>query len=1207
MATLKEIKAIAERLTLSLASKEINFLHKHQDQDPGDLFDAFESWFNQTPADEKLAGLVAVLIEIQSGNEDAPESEIQVGDEDPELAVSESDVEEVQPLPTTEPDSDAEIPDLEAEPKVSDDTPSDDSGLEAPDDDTASLEDQDSESSLLTAETDDLPSEDMPEETGIDSPSLNDSEFPVDADQVDEAEQSNSPEPEPEPEPVVVKPFSPWWSSDEPTTEGPNQSSSAGKDRPDVSSFLDVTRRSDSDRVEELDITLLETSEIEMSWESAGASATYVICGDLDHYPFEVTVDNAIEVTQLNEASYWGPLRFFTIFVFPSPGSKGAAWAKGRYVPEIEWLSAEVVDGKVALSWSEPEADVELRIAKSLPDQELSETPTANFWLPVNGSTGNFADERVELGRRYHYRAYLEWVSANGAVLSTKGIETPVDVVIEFPRVLSFEAELDAEVSGKVTCSIEGVHQAEYVQVFEVDGLPSQELLAAIESHRQLPVDQLTTLAVKSWLGKPHIGDAVENKGGLRVSSLMSNANKTSKTFVLVLKLGSVAQVTALNSIQRVGEIHTATLIERFDYQLVRLDDPMGAQSLDIWIVAASVPFEHIAHTQPNRRVLIQEEYLRYGGILFAHNVPNKPQIRTLAPDPQTIYIRGASTFEGQTEFGPVVQVNYPGRLVVSYMTEPIPQEEQTQATTPKPKRKWRLFSRKPKAKPVAPVPEKATLPTGENSAEVQSRPTNKRIDALGDKLLGQSAVENAKDERVEGLLKRLLRALTPKRRPKKKARPTEGPRLLVMVDGAESMSQLQSVSALHFASKDFPLDEHDSTVSKSPLEINLAQNRGRYMPYKTGQAASGEPQFLRLEPRLQHRFQLQSEMPGDTLNGVRCFSVDGSIDQEKRRQNPTRPAELNLSVTVVGPSGSGKSTFLASLTHYLQHQYELLVRAELVEASQSENSLRNVANELAREGKLPRQGKPVTGSADSPTSTLRFVSRSPVEFREIHLVDTSGIDFANPESMELASEFLLGADLLVVTIDPTLNPTVAELSSGLVSKSTARSEADEPFWLVETLAEFLSANAAARNPKQKIAICVTKFDAVEVANEIYGTSLTGTIRSGMAMSRDPHLLWSGKYLESFGELQNQEVKSLLGRISGYGPFLKLVEDSFDPKQVRFFGVSALGRSNFSSTLGGGGLTPTRISDPLRWIANELSVNYQLPSEEATPKQTNAG
>ncbi len=1143
MATLREIKTTASSLGLLIASKHINFLHKHQGIAAADLAASYETWFSEEPEQELLAQLTMVLEAL------------------PKVDQIEEQASELIPR----------------QPSLDDQTE------EAPSD--------------LAAESTLVELQDQPSETEASQPE----ELPADLAPTPDAEASPVVQPaladvpevaivEPTPE---QKPFKPWWSDEQEQnqTEDGLQESYTQPTRPDVSGYLDVTRRLENDRFELVEIASSEPGFLELSWNPTEGNPTYVLCVDSDHYPFEVTVDNAVSVSNETSAKYQGPDTYFTVFAFDRPGSKGFAWAKGRFVADVEWFSADVVDGKVSLRWAEIPADLDLRVAKSLPDQPLVAVPTANFWLPVASKNHGFVDERVELGKSYQYRAYLEWVGADQAVHSSPGITVQANVLVDFPKVLSFEAKIDESVSGKVICTVEGVNILEYVQVFEVDGLPSNELLAALSDKRQLHVSELNHLKTRSWLGQSLVGTSSQTATGVQLATVLSNASRVSKSFVLVLILGSVAQVTAVSSVQRVGEILGAELIEKFDYQLIRLDQPQGAQSLDIWMVAAAVPFDQIAHTPPNRRVLIQEEYLRYGGILFADKVPNKPQIRRLAPSAQTIYIRGASTFEGVTEFGPVIQVDYPGRIKLAYMLEPEQSEAQPKPATPKAKREIRWPWKK---KPKAEAPAKATEPTiaeGETTELVdQQRQTNKTIDSIGKKLIGESKYQPKGDDKTENFLKKFLSALTKKGRANKAMAQPQGPRVLIRVDGTEPSHNLSEISALHFAGETFPLDEHDSTVPKAPLELKLMQNRGTFQPYPLSNGKDGEPVFLRLEPNLQHRFQIQCETPGDSIRGVRCFSIDGSVEFEIKKKIAAPLGDIDMAVAVVGSSGSGKSTFLAALTHYLQDQYELLVRAEVVEADESNGSLRMAARQLAIEGKLPKRGRPVTGSEQTPTSSLSLVSKSPVPIRKLNFVDTSGIDFESDDSLAHVSDELLRADLVVITVDPTRNLNVSGLASGIVASGEEAREADEPFWLLQRIVKVLTENKAARNPNQRVAVCLTKFDAMEIASDISGTSLSGTIRSGMALARDPHMLWDGQYLESFGSLQDREVRALLGRVSGYGPFLKLVDDTFQAGEVRYFAVSALGRSNFSEKLGGGGLTSVRISDPIRWAAREVMV-----------------
>jgi GTPase SAR1 family protein len=505
----------------------------------------------------------------------------------------------------------------------------------------------------------------------------------------------------------------------------------------------------------------------------------------------------------------------------------------------------------------------------------------------------------------------------------------------------------------------------------------------------------------------------------------------------------------------------------------------------------------------------------------------------------------------------------------------------------------WKKPPKELAAPTVEPQEQPADLPAAQSE---QARATNKTIDSLGSKLIGKSTHETKASDKSETLLKKFLNALTRKNKSKKALPQPEGPRVLIRVDGTEPTHNLSAISALHFAGDTFPLDEHDCTVPKAPLELKLMQNRGSFQPYKVADGKDGEPVFLRLDRNLQHRFQIQSETPGDTLRGVRCFSLDATVEMEIKKRTPAPLGDIELSTVVIGSPGSGKSTYLAALTHYLQEQYELLVNAEITETEESSGALRTTARQLANDGKLPRRGRPVTGSDQTAASILKLESKSAVPVRQFRFVDTSGIDLEAEQSLQHASDELLSADLLVITVDPTLNPTVSSLAGGIVASGEVAREADEPFWLLQRIGRFLSENKAARNPNQRVAICVTKFDALEIASDISGTSLSGTIRNGMALARDPHMLWAGEYLESFGALQDKEIRALLGRVSGYGPFLKLVDDTFQPGEVRYFAVSALGRSNFSDTLGGGGLTSIRVSDPIRWGAREAAKSKIEPA-----------
>jgi hypothetical protein len=1151
MVTLKRLREISKERDLGLSSSILNFVHKNQPLSPEGLPDLYSNWFS-SPGNEEVLLRIQSLVEVAFPKADEHVSG-EPTEEPEQLDVSDQDYQEQA---------------VEPEPNLPEST----SGLMEPS--SVIPEDQLLEE-LGEAQADYLSSEisslDEPETEAEESDS-HDLELSADQERV---------EPSPSPLESEVKEFQPWW-TDEQSIAEPHGMEEATESEPlDVSAFLETARVGPTHRFENVE-SIVDVDGAVVSWPPMPGATSYVVSIEQDHYPFDVSFDNAAALTSDNSVKLGPQPVFLTVFAFQAPNQPGVTWAKGRIVPDLGWLTAEVVDGKVALRWSGIPDAVEIRIARSKPDQELPENPAASSWLNTPSDADYLIDSDVELGFTYHYRAYLQWTGPDGLVHSTEGKSVSIRVLVEFPEVRDFTVSLDESVSGLLRAHVRGDLESGLISVHEVDGLPDEKLLQAVSDKLQLGAEDLGFLQTIKWLGQPVLGNLEAHHGGVELTTTLTNAGKSSKTFVLVLIVGRVAQVTALDTVQRVGEIRTASIQDRYDYQLLCLDQPLGAQTLDIWVVAPSVPFDRIAHTAPTRKVIIAEEYLLYGGILFADNVPEKPHIRRLAPDPQNIYIRGASTFGGQVEYGEVIRVNYPGRIEVSFELE---EKEPDSDVTSSPRRPKKV--RKGDSKRSVPNAQQAKL----NESPID---TNSRLDKLGLSLMGESQFEAKQGLQHENYLQKLLSRLRRLgKRPVAVASATQGKRLLVKLTGAESIRELPKISVLHFAANSYPLDQFDSQVSKAPLELSTSQFREKPEPYKLPGSSDTEVQWLRVEPELMHRLQVQCDLSGDLLRGYRCFSLDSSVDAEvKRMQSPTA-TDRNISIVILGPPGAGKSTYLAALTHYLQGPYEILSRSEVIEVAGESSRLRDTARALAREGTLPSQGRPITENGNSATTTLEFSSGRPVELREVSMTDTSGLDLGDSESLNAIADTLLKADLIIFAVDPSHNLAVGEITGGVVPKTANIQERHQPFWMMKSLVDFLDQHAASRRAGQKIAVCLTKLDAMQEAAQVLGTALTGTIRSGMALARDPHLLWSGAYLESDGRLLDKEVKSLLGRVSGMRPFVQLVQDRFKPDEVRYFANSAIGRSSFSSSMGAG-LTSVRISDPIRWVASHPPATGQV-------------
>ena len=258
MATLKQIRDTAESVGVALNTKTINFIHKHQDIQPSDLTAAYFEWFSVELEEQTRQDLESVLSSLIPDWGKQLEEHVDLPAEEgssnqkPDEDVSEDEDIVAPQENSTDPDdaSEEELTktDQEAEPSESEDSdPADEVAPEAQDANTI----EDSSPDVAIAE-----------------------EVPA----------------------KPVEPFRPWWDESTSAEETEHESPDVLKtQRPDVSTFLNVARRPETDRFEYISVSR-NGADLELSWPAGEGSPTYVVCGEDDHYPFEVTVENALAI-----------------------------------------------------------------------------------------------------------------------------------------------------------------------------------------------------------------------------------------------------------------------------------------------------------------------------------------------------------------------------------------------------------------------------------------------------------------------------------------------------------------------------------------------------------------------------------------------------------------------------------------------------------------------------------------------------------------------------------------------------------------------------------------------------------------------------------------------------------------------------------------------------------------------------------------------
>jgi hypothetical protein len=213
----------------------------------------------------------------------------------------------------------------------------------------------------------------------------------------------------------------------------------------------------------------------------------------------------------------------------------------------------------------------------------------------------------------------------------------------------------------------------------------------------------------------------------------------------------------------------------------------------------------------------------------------------------------------------------------------------------------------------------------------------------------------------------------------------------------------------------------------------------------------------------------------------------------------------------------------------------------------------------------------------------------SPV--REFEFLDLAGEDLSTVEVLSHYQAGLKEADLIVFLFDPLQVPAVRNLATGKMRLPPENTVNPIAIWT--NLKKVIGTPETGRNPNQKMAIAISKFDSITMAMKLGHFNFDETIDSAMSINRDPyarnpeisqHLVEKDFNTRDGGDV-NMETKAIL-RLIGLpaGANLSADPDGWGESNTQYFVVSALGQGIKGRAHG---LSSFRIGDPIRWaLAN---------------------
>ena len=874
----------------------------------------------------------------------------------------------------------------------------------------------------------------------------------------------------------------------------------------DISNYSNIDAFYEPDRPIEVIITK-QGSQLDLAWPDKDPfdGEVFLLAADKSGFPTSPSKAAQTWLTQDSSITVSSDSKFFTLFSFESEGAVGVRIGSGRVMGEVNSLQVEEYQNQIRMSWDTDDPESTVCVVRSEPNQDLPQNPPRSMRLALEANSMSFIDRDVIPGEEYEYRVFLEWKSPTGQILASPGIKRKIAVQAPVPQVKGF-AVRRIDQSPDVSIQFETPEPPARVRVFQTRGLPKPELLAARDDGDEKDVSLLDSESVKEWLGTEIIDLPQVEENKMTMTAPMLAGEVDSRTYVAISVLGKKMRISEVEVVQQVGQIDQLELVDRYDYQLLRVARPTGAQILEVWAVRQGVSFDQASLETP-RKVQLDEEYRRFGGVLFSSSVSGYPGMGSLSPEPQTIYVRGVSIFSGRRHEGPWAKFDYEGRVVIQYKTAKIARTAQDNSG-------FRLGRKKPQ--------------------QVQDS-TNALV----------------------------FRTTTP--------------------------AQFErSITLQHLSGAAFPLGQDDeNTKVNESIELR-PREFSEWSVYKNEQGAPRQ-----FQPGIHHRLIAITDGNSGKLNGSPCFVVDGRVDDFSAWRQGGNALNAELKIVLLGAKQSGKTTYTQALLNYLDRNFSQLFEAKLLPETGNEHAadrLRSM-NEFILTGNLPEgtktarpfvenQSQNIGSSQTDPTKPLTFEldNGGDVPLRRITITDVAGEDMDTVETMSFYEEAITSADLLVFIADPLQIGAVQNAMAGLPLPP----KGTDPFLVMKNLNQLLEQTEMSRNPQQKLAVVMSKLDSFEELCATPESPVYGAIQPGMSITRDPNSNSKNIYNYFDGSMTELEILGILGKL-GISPFIRLVENSFERENRRFFVVSSLGHARHAAQMDSAGISSLRISDPIRW------------------------
>lgn len=895
----------------------------------------------------------------------------------------------------------------------------------------------------------------------------------------------------------------------------------------------------------------LDGENLKVEWKKKYGGFTYIVVGSPNGYPLDVirgryrwlTKENSLVIPQ-------GEYRFFTIFAFKEKGSKGKQYAQGMSVEDITEIETEAYENEVRLRWNRRTTDGVVKLVRSAPNQNLPVPLSFSNYLSIAPGASAYTDVNVNPGDTYEYRVFTEWKNPSGEINETRGSTVTVTTPSKVPFVEQFQVTKQS--GNLVEISYLPLPRGE-VRVYQLRGLPSADLIAAKVSRVEFDLKSLESGEYK-WLGTRIIG-APESLGSkITINAPMLPGQKDSRTYIAISVLGSKARISDVKVVQQVGEIEELEVIDRFDYVLLRVSPPAGADALDVWVLNENA---NLSNLPPTRRVQIEDEYRRFGGIIFADDIAGLDVARSLGAEAKKIVVRGVSTWDGSDHLGEPTEVLYPGRLSVHYRAVRIGPANQ-KGYLP-----WYAYIfpwiRRRYLK-VAQAEHNTTDLAKFEIKVVGNRKIRPEQKVIANHFVGTAFPIDKNDQGV------------------------------VKVKKFETTFKDESIGWM----MENKVGVFEPVITREEAETMVGNTSDAKRARAKRRSRDRRGRFLKESEKLTlyNGSHIHRMLP---IKDPTITETIFSIDETRFAVEHVEAKDANLKVVIIGPKRSGKTTYVQALINYLRNQLAIQMRARLIAEGDDEYTIKKLQEMegFITQGNLPlatQSAKPFASgsgpiSLNDPRKPMKFVFENgeSVPIRSLQITDVAGEDMDELETMRLYKDAISQADLVIFLVDPL---QIKHVRVALAGRPLPQEGGADPFKVLLNLGTLIDEIRPTLNVGQKYAVVISKFDGIEELSDTDHTHMSGTITPGIAVTRDPMTNRKATPTE-LADLEDNlrvhnEAIAILERLKA-GDFLTLVKNKLPLAQ--YFVVSALGHASYNDRLDSAGISSFRISDPIRWAA----------------------